>query len=153
MNPCPASGTPSLLPGGPLECGPPTPASRPVSADSNSVLPAAPVNNLMAAPGNRLAHTPRVTRQQSRLCHPRERQHRTARPAPPPPPPRHFGASLAQAAPALSLGSSHSLPVGSSGPRTTPPPPPFSSWDPSRHSLDRVPCRLPLPGLRAKSSQ
>lgn len=82
MNPCPASGTPSLLPGGPLECGPPTPTSHPVLADSDSVLPAAPVNNLMAAPGDRLAHTPRMTRQQSRLCHPRESQHRTTRPAP-----------------------------------------------------------------------
>ena len=35
MNPYLALGTPSLLPGRPLECRPPTPASCPVSADSD----------------------------------------------------------------------------------------------------------------------
>ena len=69
MNPYLASGTPSLLPGRPLECGPPPPPAA-LSWLTATVLPAAPVNNLMATPGNRLADTPRITRQQSRLCHP-----------------------------------------------------------------------------------
>ena len=117
----------------------PTPARPPHLADSDSILPAAPV------PLGPLLATVLLTLCISSVSKAGSATLERASIGP-------LGDPLTMLGPAWPV---RPLPhCWVPAPPTTPPPPPFSSWDLSRHNLDRVPRPLAaLPGLRAKSSR
>lgn len=124
-------------------CVAPTrPCSRPISADSNSIPPAAQAKNLTAALGSSLFLTPNSP-SVSKLG----RSTFKTEPAPdclasPP---------LARSAQASPLPALWPQPLQQAHP--TPLTPSFSSWDLLKHNSDQVPPLLSLMGLRAKASQ